>query len=297
MGRKKKSDDGVDKIKKRVEALVKERPSHKEILEFFKDILAEQYTIRSKIKTAPVEIEKEEMKVKMTEGFPLVEKRALTLDVPLATRLFRRLCKIMGRDKKASPDVERINKALRNKDIDLIELFKQANSENGEYVSTLAKKLKVKEDILAFLARNSIKPIFEAYANDLKGYVDQKTWWRGYCPICGSEPFLAEFREEGRFLVCSSCGYEWRFMRLKCPFCENENHEALRYFHTEKEGKEYRVDVCDKCKRYIKTVDIRELNTEIIPLLEDMSTLYLDILAQKEGYTREGKSTGLEVNA
>ena len=98
---------------------------------------------------------------------------------------------------------------------------------------------------------------------------------------------MAELKSEGaRFLVCSACGNEWRFNRLKCPFCENANHEKLRYFYTEKEGKAYRVDVCENCKRYIKTIDTNEVD-EVIPSLEDIGTLHLDILAQKEGYTKE----------
>ena len=298
MPKKKKLDNGIEKIRKRVAAMVKERPSHKEVLEFFKNVVTEQHTIRSKIKTAPVEIDAEDIKVKMMEGFPLVEKRALTLDLPSATRLFKRLCKIMSHNKRATQDIERITQAFKNKEIDLMELFKQINSENNDYITGLSKKLKVKEDILAFLARNSIKPIFEAYANELKGYVNQETWWKGYCPICGSEPFLAEFKEDGtRFLVCSLCGDEWRFNRLKCPFCENENHEALRYFYAEKEERAYRIDVCDECKRYIKTIDTNELGEEVIPIIEDAGTLFLDVLARNEGFTKEGTTSKSPVNA
>lgn len=299
MPRKKKSDNGAEKIKKRVASMVKERPSHKEVLEFFKDIVTEQYSILSKVKTAPIEIAGEDFKEKILQGFPLVEKKALTLDVPSATRLFKRLCKIMSLNKKASQDIERITQAYKTKEIDLKELFKQTDSGKDDYITALSKKLGVKEDVLLFLTRNSIKPIFEAYANELKKYVDQERWWKGYCPICGSEPFMAELKEEGaRFLVCSSCSFEWRFNRLKCPFCENENHERLRYFYIEKEGKVYRVDVCEECKRYIKTIDIKELGEEkIIPLLEDIGTLHLDIVAQKEGYTKEGKTSGLTTNA
>ena len=306
MPKKKKSDIEVEKIKNRVKAMVKERPSHKEVLEFYKDLVTEQYSALSKIKTTSIEIDKDDAKVKIMQGFPLVEKKALTLDIPSATRLFKRLCKLMSQNKKGSRDVERITQALKNKEIDLMELFKQTDSNNDEYVTALSKKLQVKEDVLVFLARNSIKPIYEAYAKEMKDYVDQEKWWKGYCPICGSEPYIAEIKNEGgaggaegaRFLVCSSCSFEWRFNRLKCPFCENENHERLRYFYTEKEGRVYRVDVCEECKRYIKTVDIKELGEEkIIPLLEDIGTLHLDILAQKEGYTKEKKASGLTTNA
>jgi FdhE protein len=296
--KKKKSDNGMEKIKKRAEAMAKERPSHKEVLEFFRDVVTEQQTILSKVKNAPLHINEEDIKEKLLHGFPLIEKRALTLDIPSATRLFKRLCKVMSRNKKASIDTERITKALKNKQIDLLELFKQIDSNGNEYVTNLSKKLNVKDDVLAFLVRNSLRPIFEAYANELKKYVDQEKWWRGYCPICGSEPFMAEFKQDGaRFLVCSSCSYEWRFNRLKCPFCENGDHEKLRYFSTEKEGKAYRVEVCEVCKRYIKTIDTNELGEEVIPIIEDAGTLFLDVLAQKEGYTKEGISSKLPVNA
>ena len=298
MAKKKKSENGVEKIKKRVAAMVKERPSHKEVLGFFGDVAAEQYTVRSKVKTAPIEVDEEDFKKKTTEGFPLVEKRALTLDIPSATRLFKRLCKVMSRNKKSSDDIKRITHALKNKELDLLELFERIDSDNGKYISELSKKLGVKEDVLAFLSRNSIMPIYEAYAKELSNYVDQERWWKGYCPICGSEPFMAEMKEEGaRFLVCSSCGYEWRFNRLKCPFCENADHEKLRYFYTEKEGKVYRIDVCEKCKRYIKTVDTNELEADVIPIIEDAGSLYLDVLAQQEGYSRDKKASGLPANA
>ncbi|HBR22045.1 MAG TPA: hypothetical protein DD713_05685, partial [Nitrospiraceae bacterium] len=60
----------------------------------------------------------------------------------------------------------------------------------------------------------------------------------------------------------------------------------LRYFNTEADGKGYRVDVCEECKKYIKTIDLRELKEEVTPLIEDIGTLHLDIIAEKEGYKR-----------
>jgi len=287
-----KPNDSITKLKGRIDAIIKDRPSHKEVLEFIREVMTEQCKIKPKVKTDSVKIDKENIKPTM-EGFPLVEKRDLPLDMASATRLFKRLCKVLSRGKGASRDSKRIYQALCSKEINLVELFKQAGAENGDYVSTLSKKLGVREDLLYFLAANSVKPILEAYANELKGYVDQERWWKGYCPICGSPPFIAELREEGeRFLVCSSCSYEWRFRRLKCPFCENEDHQGLKYFYAEREGKANRVDVCGKCKRYIKAIDIRELPSDFISSAEDAGTLYLDVLAQEEGYEREGRMYG-----
>jgi FdhE protein len=302
LGKKKKTDSEAEKIRKRVEIMVKERPSHKDVVEFFGDVVAEQHSIRSKVKTVPIQVDEEDFKEKMGQGFSLIEKRALTIDIPVATRLFKRLCKILSRNKKASTDAERITKALKNKKIDLLELLKQGDSNNTEYISALARNLGVKEDVLIFLVKNSMKPIFEAYAKELGTYVDQERWWKGYCPICGSEPCIAELKNVGgvegaRFLVCSSCSFEWRYKRLQCPFCGHEAVKGAKYFHTEKEGKAYRIDVCEECRRYIKTIDTNELGEEVIPIIEDAGTLYLDILAEKEGYTKEGMSSKLPVNA
>ena len=290
----KNPDNIVAKLKERIDAIIKERPSHREILEFLGEVMVEQYKVRPKVKTDPVKLDKENIKATM-EGFPLVAKRDLPLDMASATSLFKRLCKVLSLRKDASGDSKRINEALRRKDIDLVELLKQVGAENVEYVSALSRKLGIREDLLLFLAGNSIRPIWEAYANELKGYVDLERWWRGICPICGSLPFIAELREEGeRFLVCSSCNFEWRFGRLKCPFCENEDHKELRYFYSEKEGKANRVDVCDKCKTYIKAIDVRELPSDCISFAEDAGTLYLDLLAQAEGYKRRNDVWGVD---
>ncbi len=81
-------------------------------------------------------------------------------------------------------------------------------------------------------------------------------------------------------------------MRLKCPFCENEDHKKLRYFCTKSGGTAIRIDVCEKCRRYVKTLDTREMAGEVIPIIEDMGTLFLDVLAQEEGYLRGGITQG-----
>jgi FdhE protein len=46
------------------------------------------------------------------------------------------------------------------------------------------------------------------------------------------------------------------------------------------------VDVCDKCKTYIKAIDIRERPSDFISFAEDAGTLYMDVLAQTKGYRK-----------
>jgi len=70
--------------------------------------------------------------------------------------------------------------------------------------------------------------------------------------------------------------------RIFCPFCENTDSQTLKYFFSESE-KGYRVDVCDKCRKYIKTVDTRTVDHPIHPPLEQISTLHLDMMAREKG--------------
>jgi len=72
--------------------------------------------------------------------------------------------------------------------------------------------------------------------------------------------------------------------RMICPFCNNQEQESLHYFYAEGEDA-YRIDLCDKCNQYIKTLDLRKME-ESDPPLEDLATVHLDILASQKGYKR-----------
>jgi FdhE protein len=137
------------------------------------------------------------------------------------------------------------------------------------------------------LGTNLGNPFFEIYAGELKGKVDLTDWLEGHCPLCGSEPALAKLRRDDgkRMLWCQFCGTEWGYPRIKCPFCATENQKSLKYIFTEGENR-YRVYLCDECKRYMKTIDEREIPEAEKPDLsfENQKTLYLDILAEKDGY-------------
>ena len=284
------SPEELARIIERIDAIEQKRPSHKEVLEFLKGIVTEQYEVKEQIKVEPVDIKEDMVKLKIREGFPLVDKQDLKLDMESGTTLFKRLCAVVQkRSEKIADDLKKINEKLDEGELNLEELFEKVVAEDEEYLDATAEKLELNKELLLFLAKNSINPLLEAYADQLKGYIDQKKWWKGYCPICGSKPIIAALRKkEGeRFLLCSSCGFEWRFSRMTCPFCGTQEREKHRYFFIEKESKAYRVDVCEKCKKYIKTIDTREVYEDVALFVEDIGTLHLDIIAQKEGYERE----------
>jgi FdhE protein len=87
-----------------------------------------------------------------------------------------------------------------------------------------------------------------------------------------------------RYSLCSHCGCDWRVDRLSCCVCGNKEQGSLQYFYGDGEAA-CRIDLCDACHHYIKTIDHRSLEGSD-PCLEDLATLHLDVLAVQKGYSR-----------
>lgn len=106
------------------------------------------------------------------------------------------------------------------------------------------------------------------------------------CPFCGSKPQLAVLRPEGdgakRFLLCSLCGTEWFFRRLLCPNCAEGNKEKLPVF-TAREFDYVRVDACDTCRTYLKSIDLSK-NGKAVPVVDELATLSLNLWAEENNY-------------
>ena len=93
--------------------------------------------------------------------------------------------------------------------------------------------------------------------------------------------------ETGRkILQCYLCRTEWVFKRLECPFCGNSDQNKQRFFYNE-DDKAHRVEVCDQCKMYLKVVDIRVTQKDVVLLVENLVTLHLDLVAEKEGFQQD----------
>jgi FdhE protein len=108
------------------------------------------------------------------------------------------------------------------------------------------------------------------------------------CPHCASKPVAAVLRPEGeggkRFLLCSVCYSEWEFRRLVCPHCGEESHEKLPVY-TAEEFPHIRIDACDTCGVYIKTIDLTR-NGFAVPEVDELASAALDLWAVEKGYTK-----------
>ena len=108
------------------------------------------------------------------------------------------------------------------------------------------------------------------------------------CPLCGSRPLMGVLRVEGdsgkRFLLCSFCSQEWEFRRIHCPTCGEEAEGKLPVYVAE-QLPHIRVEACDTCKFYLRTVDLTK-DGHAIPLVDDLAAIPLTLWAHEHGYAR-----------
>jgi FdhE protein len=219
---------------------------------------------------------------------PLIHASDFPIDYPGADRLLARLSDIA---QELAPGLARSAVTLKNAVRDNLlarkKLFSAITHDNDGMIHDMGKSLGIPAQDLAFFAYGAIVPSILACVSQLKSYLaDRSPWAKGSCPVCGNHPDMAFFDTDGAgHLVCCFCMHAWAFQRLLCAFCGNRDPAALHYFaHDDEE--EYRVDLCDHCRKYLKVVDLRALPREFYPRLEQVSTLHLDRKAKEMGYDK-----------
>ncbi len=108
------------------------------------------------------------------------------------------------------------------------------------------------------------------------------------CPFCNALPVVGVLREEGhgakRTLVCALCLMEREYLRVVCPSCGEQQFEALPVY-TADELEYLRIEACDHCHCYLKTIDLTK-DGLAVPLVDDIASVSLDLWARDRGYVR-----------
>jgi FdhE protein len=167
----------------------------------------------------------------------------------------------------------------------LYEHFKQFPGDGDGVISRWAEMLGADVQVAGFLVRAVVRVILEKRARGLAELIKDLDWEKGYCPLCGSFPDVAKHRDGTgqRWLHCPLCGHEWRFRRVVCPSCENDDQKTMNYFHVADKEKES-CSACEKCKCYLITVTKVSDMAEYEPDISVLSLAHLDIIMQEKGY-------------
>jgi len=258
-----------------------------ELVEFYAKLLTVHSRMAQLIDTPQPSLSSETADARLNQGFPLTTFDDLNLNLSLLKEIFSEVVslyaeypQLFGPLPKSLIEVESYYPHL--------EEMAQAWYEEAKLPVTVMAD-DVNEHLLEDIIQATLKPFFANYAKALRTLVNHDYWRRSYCPICGGEPDLAFLdRENGaRWLVCSRCDTEWLFQRLGCPYCGNVNQRTIAYFT---DDGLYRLYVCEECKQYLKAIDLRQTQEEIVLPLERLFTLPLDAQAQEQGYSRRTKS-------
>jgi FdhE protein len=138
-------------------------------------------------------------------------------------------------------------------------------------------------------ARFFARVLLQPYAEYLASRGDPSVRTAGAsCPFCSARPVTGVLRGEGdggkRSLICSLCATEWQYRRIVCPNCGEEDKEKLPIYKASQMD-HVRVEACDTCGAYIKSVDLTR-NGHAVPVVDELATVALDIWAEDQGYMK-----------
>lgn len=216
---------------------------------------------------------------------PLLDGATVHVDA----RRVRRLVRELLREADRSVGEGNVRPPTRRR-LDTLAVLRGGVAQDADMLERSAAAAGVDAGRLAVVAQLAAMPLLRACALHLRGRIPPD-WMKGYCPICGAWPALAELRglERNRRLRCGRCGSDWPSPVLRCTFCDELRHDRLRTLLPEGEEQARRVDACDSCHGYLKTFSM----LQPLPLdgiaTTDVGSIELDIVAQERGYARPSR--------
>lgn len=251
-------------------------------LELFRELSRLQVETQSRVRVSNPDLAEGAIADKLRQGVQLLAFDKLALDWALVQGMFESVARVFTEHGVCDPAE---GEGFRGLVADTAALQRSARDwYQGLPLSEVAKGQGLSEGLLAAALQAALHPFLAAYADQWSALVVQELWRRRYCPICGGKPNFAFLEGESgaRRLLCSRCDTQWLFQRLECPHCGTQRQKSLAYF-TDDAGV-YRLYVCEECRGYIKAVDLRRIESEILFPLERLMTVELDRQAEEAGY-------------
>lgn len=279
------SSKDASAIEQIFERAIDQNPHASEILKAFKPVITRQRQLAALAKLRKIDcstIDKEKLKA----GVPVIRQidllgadedlKQITLDMAAAV-------------KEGMPTLgdglDRFCELIRNDKIVPADYFNAHGDGENKTVQQWGKDLEVTPSNASFVMSLVSRVVLEQRTEEIEKALGPFGWEKGYCPVCGDFPSIALIEEEGgkRFLHCSSCGCDWRYTRVICPYCEHKTPQEMDYYYIENKTQESAF-ICDKCKKYLVTLYraghllARDMDVSAIALV------HLDMIMQDKGY-------------
>jgi FdhE protein len=273
-------------IEKIINRATEQSPHTKVILKSFEPIIIAQKKLAKETFFESIDfslIDKDKLK----KGIPVNKQmRLLTGGTSFANIVIALASSISHGMPSLAKEMDNFCDLIINQKINLNDWINAYPGNSDAIITSWREEHNIQAKPISFLMSQALRVIFERRASEIVAHLGEFDWDKGYCPICGAFPSLALIEESGgkRFLHCSSCGFDWRFNRIICPYCENEAPEGMDYFYVENKTQEAAF-ICDKCKKYLVTLYragklfARDMDVSAISLI------HLDMIMQDKGYT------------
>ena len=228
---------------------------------------------------------------KLTRGVPTLTGEPIPLPVPVIEPTLLRLCDALA-DGGAGDAATHIREAITTGGLETGSLLAASLTRDQTAIRTGATHRGLSPDLVWLVAELAVSPfvhalqrlLFERQTDDALRDALVK-WNKGYCPLCGSWPALAEVVDGHRTLRCSFCATAWELSTYACIYCEEPGAPFVTAAPNE-ERKDRRLEVCTTCGGYLKTIDLSELSPFPLLAISDIETTDLDMAAMEHGYTR-----------
>ncbi|MFO7750678.1 MAG: formate dehydrogenase accessory protein FdhE [Desulfobacteraceae bacterium] len=270
------------------EAVKEAQPNLAPIISLYEKIFVLQEQELHTLDQVPVVLSEDLVQTRREHGFPLLAKEEFSIDAASAQKLFKAICRICSDNNiEALDSVEKTVKLLETGQTTFDAMTRLCLESSGQdRLERFANDHGIDTETLEFLVYNSIKPSIAACARQVAAFLDEDdTEKQGFCPVCGENPAISMLGENGeRSFACSFCWHQWQTERIFCPFCNTKENKHLSYLLVEDE-KGIRGDVCEKCGKYVKTIDTREYSRNIYLPLELLGALPLDMKLAEEGFS------------
>lgn len=273
------------KIRDEFDQVARDHPELEKAVFFMRDLILFERKQEEQIPVFLLAPEaKQNLKQVIREGHPASRVYSVPVDTALLKKTFQEIGAILGRHR---PEKKQEFGEIMKDALDFEKLLYELHSTGTGGLLYNLRRYEIKRPIFHFILIYSLKPFYRCYARGVKPFINEDEWLRSTCPVCGYGPKMARLMGEGgrRYLVCGLCETVWAYRRLECPYC-GAGHEDLSELTVE-EVSNYRLHVCNHCRGYIKSLDTRELvEGERILELDDIAGIYLDLVAEREGYVR-----------
>ncbi|MCK5098149.1 MAG: formate dehydrogenase accessory protein FdhE [Desulfobacteraceae bacterium] len=279
----KENDLVLKQIKKVADLLEKEKPFIKEVVRFYEKVFSLQHELDP-------DITKDYSTLKDKKDFPLIEKTGFYIDFNNTEILLKKICDLcLGYEINADVTAKIIKDSIDNNDFSFKPIVQSYLKGNLSLPQSIRDNKEFNPQVFDFILYNSLKPSIVKSSKIISSYFKEMDHIeQGRCPVCGSGPALSLFSKENgsRSIVCSFCWHEWETKRISCPFCNNSDSKTIGYVAMETE-KGIRADFCNKCKKYIKTIDLREYRKDFYLPLELIASIPFDMKMNEEGFKSE----------